>query len=59
MANLRIEGGHEVLAEIEETTWGVGLREVNGEQYVTLAVGTRIRPAFTVDGRRYLKLSRE
>ena len=59
MANLRIEGAREMLAEIEETTWGVGLREVNGEQYVTLPVGTPVRPAFTVDGRPYLKLSRE
>ena len=30
MANVRIEGGREMLAEIEETTWGVGLREVSG-----------------------------
>ena len=59
MANLRIEGAREMLAEIEETTWGVGLREVRGEQYVTLPVGTPVRPAFTVDGRPYLKLSRE
>ena len=59
MANLRIESAREMLAEIEETTWGVGLREVNGEQYVTLPVGTPVRPAFTVDGRPYLKLSRE
>ena len=59
MANLRIEGGREMLAEIEETTWGVGLREVSGEQYVTLPVGTPVLTAFTVDGRPYLKLSRE
>ena len=59
MANLRIEGAREMLAEIEETTWGVGLREVSGEQYVTLPAGTTVRTAFTVDGRPYLKLSRE
>ena len=59
MANLRIEGARAMLAEIEETTWGVGLRELSGEQYVTLPVGTPVRPAFTVDGRPYLKLSRE
>ncbi len=59
MANLRIEGARAVLAEIEETTWGVGLREVSGEQYVTLPAGTPVRTAFTVDGRPYLKLSRE
>ena len=58
-ANLRIEDAREMLAEIEETTWGVTLQEVNGEQYVTLPVGTLVRPAFTVEGRPYLKLSRE
>ena len=59
MANLRIEGAREMLAEIEETTWGVGLRKVSGEQYVTLPAGTPVITAFTVDGRPYLKLSRE
>ena len=59
MANLRIKGARETLAEIEETTWGVTLREVNGERYVTLPTGTIVRPAFSVDGRPYVKLSRE
>ena len=38
---------------------GVGLREVSGEQYVMLPADTPVRTAFTVDGRPYLKLSRE
>ncbi len=59
MANLRIEGGREMLAEIEETTWGVGLREVSGERYVALPAGAPGRPSFTMDGRPYMKLSRE
>ena len=59
MANLRIEGGREMLAGIEAATWGVGLREVSGEQYVTLPVGTPVLKAFTVDGRPYVKLRRE
>ena len=59
MADLQIEGGREMLAEIEETTWGVGLREVSGEQYVTLPAGTPVVTAFIVDGRPYLKLSRD
>ncbi len=58
-ANLRIEDAREMLAEIEETTWGVTLREVDGERYVTLPAGTLVRPAFSVDGRPYVKLSRE
>ena len=59
MTDLKIAGGREMLAEIEETTWGVGLREVSGERYVTLPAGTPVVTAFVVDGRPYLKLSRE
>ena len=59
MEDLKIEGGREMLAEIEETTWGVGLREVSGERYVTLPAGTPVVTSFIVDGRPYLKLSRE
>ena len=59
MTDIQIAGGREMLAEIEETTWGVGLREVNGVRYVTLPAGTPVVTAFTVDGRPYLELSRE
>ncbi len=48
-----------MLAEIEETTWGVELMESSGERWVSLPAGTPVRPAFTMDGRPYLKLSRE
>ena len=48
-----------MLAEIEETTWGVELLESSGDRYVSLPAGTAVRPAFTMDGRPYLKLSRE
>ncbi|MDE2877347.1 hypothetical protein [Candidatus Palauibacter soopunensis] len=48
-----------MLAEIEETTWGVELLESSGDRYVSLPAGTTVRPAFTMDGRPYLKLSRE
>ena len=58
-ANLRIEDAREMLAEIEETTWGVTLREIDGERYVTLPAGTSVHPSFTVEGRPYVKLSRE
>ena len=57
--NVRIERARETLAEMEETTWGVELREIDGERYVTLPTRTPARPAFTMDGRPYLKLSRE
>ena len=59
MANIRIESGREMLAEIEEPTWGVGLREVNGVRYVTLPAGTPVLTAFVVDGRSYIELSRK
>ncbi len=59
MTDIQIAGGREMLAEIEERTWGVGLREVNGVRYVTLPAGTPVVTAFTVDGRPYLELSRE
>ena len=59
MVDLEIAGGREMLAEIEETTWGVGLREVNGVRYVTLPTRTPVLTAFTVDGRPYVELRRE
>ena len=59
MVDLEIAGGREMLAEIEETTWGVGLREVNGVRYVTLPARTPVLTAFIVDGRPYVELSRE
>ncbi len=58
LANIEIEGGREMIAEIEETTWGVGLREVDGVRYATLPRGTPVLTAFTVDGRPYVELSR-
>ena len=57
--NIRSHRARETLAEMQETTWGVELREIRGERYVALPAGTPSRPAFTMDGRPYLKLSRE
>ena len=57
--NVRIERARETLAEMQETTWGVELREISGERYVALPVRTPVRSAFTMDERPYLKLSRE
>ena len=55
----RTEWARAMLAEIEETTWGVELLVSSGDRYVSLPVGTTVRSAFTLDGRPYLKLSRE
>ena len=57
--DVRTEWARAMLAEIEETTWGVELLESSGDRYVALPAGTPVRPAFTVNGRPYLKLSRE
>ncbi len=55
----RTEWARAMLAEIEETTRGVELLASSGDRYVSLPAGTRVRPAFTMDGRPYLKLLRE
>ena len=57
--NVRIERARETLAEMQETTWGVELREIDGEPYAVLPAGAPGRPAFTMDGRPYMKLSKE
>ena len=56
---LRTLRARDTLAVMHETTWGVELQEINGDRYVLLPVGTPGRPAFTLDGRAYMKLSRE
>ena len=44
--NLRIEDARETLVGLEETTWGMTLPAVNGEQYVALPAGTLVvRPS--------------
>ena len=57
--DVRTEWARAMLAEIEETTWGVELMESSGERWVSLPAGTPVRPAFTMDERPYWKLSRE
>ena len=57
--NIRIHRARETLAEMEKTTRGVELREISGERYAVLPAGAPSRPAFTMDGRPYFKLSRE
>ena len=57
--NVEIDQARETLAEIEETTWGVTLREIDGERYVVLPAGTLDYPPWTVGGRPAVKLSSE
>ena len=56
---VRIVRARDTLAAMHKTTWGIELVEINGDRYVSLPVGTPSRPGFTMDGRPYLKLSRE
>ena len=57
--NLWIEDARGTLVEIEETTWGVTLVEIEGERFVGLPDGTLENPPWTVDGRPALKLPSE
>jgi hypothetical protein len=55
----RTEWARAMMAEIEETTWGVELMEIDGDRYVSLPADTPVHPAVTMIGRPYLKLSRD
>ena len=57
--NVQIKEARWTLAEIEETTWGVTLREINGERFVVLPLGTLDDPPWTWRDRPAVKLSRE
>ena len=57
--NVQIEQARETLAEIEETTWGVTLREIDGERVMVLPAGTLDHPPLTLGERPAVKLSRE
>ncbi len=57
--NRQVEEARGTLAEIEETTWGVTLRDIEGERFVVLPFGTLDNPPWTVRGRPAVKLSRE
>ena len=54
-----IEEARTTLARIEATTWGVTLREIDGERFVVLPAGSLDSPPWTVGGRPALKLSSE
>ena len=56
---VRIDEAQETLVEIEDTTWGVTLLEIDGERFVVLPDGALENPPWTVRGRPALKLSSE
>ena len=51
-----IEQVRQTLARLEEKTWSVELREIDGERFVVLPAGSLERPPWTVGGRPALKL---
>ena len=57
--NRQVEQARWTLDEIEEATWGVTLREIEGERFVVLPSGTLDNPPWTVRGRPAVKLLRE
>ena len=57
--DVRIEEARQTLAQMEEDTWGIVLREIEGERFVLLPAGTLDNPAWTVRDRPAVKLSRE
>ena len=54
-----IEQARQTLTAIEETTWGVELREIDGERFVVLPAGTLDHAPWTVGGQPAVKLSSE
>ena len=57
--DVRIDGARRTLAQMEVDTWGVELREIKGERYVVLPLGTLDNPPWTWRDRPAVKLSRE
>ena len=49
----------QTLVRLEETTWGIALREIEGERFVVLPTGALAYPPWTVDTRPAVKLSSE
>ena len=59
MANVRAEQARETLAQLEVDTWGIALREIEGDRFVVLPTGSLADPLWRVGGRPAVKLSRE
>ena len=57
--NVDIEQARQTQAEFEDTTWGVELREIDGERFVVLPAGTLDSPPWTMGGRPAVKVSIE
>ena len=56
--NVNIKQARETLAQMEQTTWGVTLREIEGERFVVLPAGSLDYPPWRVGGRPAVMLSK-
>ena len=57
--DLDIEQARQTLERLEATTWGITLREIEGERFVVLPAGALAYPPWTVGTRPAVKLSSE
>ena len=57
-SDLDIEETHKTLARLETATWGIALREVDGERFVVVPAGALADPPLTVGARPAVKLSK-
>ena len=57
--NVRIEQARETLAQMEQTTWGVTLNQIDGVRFVVLPAGALDNPPWRVGGRPAVMLSSE
>ena len=55
--DLDIGEARQTLERLEATTWGITLREIEGERFVVLPAGALAYPPWTVDTRPAVKLS--
>ena len=56
--NVDIKQARETLAQMEQTTWGVTLNQIDGERFVVLPAGSLDYPPWTVGGRPAVMLSK-
>ena len=59
LLNVDIKQTRETLAQMEQTTWGVTLREIDGKRFVVLPAGSLDYPPWRVGGRPAVMLSSE
>ena len=56
--NVNIKQARETLAQIEQTTWGVTLRKIDGQRFVVMPAGSLDNPPWRVGGRPAVMLSK-